>query len=173
MPPKVVHEKKRKYNCVQHSLINNGNIDSKRSRMTKSNDSIISDPTPYSSLWLPPISSLLETPSNSSCSSLASTVLMPSTNSDVISTNISNSSFVDYLYYPYYQTSFNCYVPQPKATIMPMIPYFFHHQQFGIEACMLQLEAQKQQQQQQQQQQKKYFYSQMNGYYNNYYNAFI
>ncbi|KAL4208992.1 hypothetical protein AB4K20DRAFT_1907914 [Rhizopus microsporus] len=26
-----------------------------------------------------------------------------------------------------------------NQTYMPIIPYFFHHKQFGIEACMLQL----------------------------------
>ncbi|CAO3665694.1 unnamed protein product [Rhizopus stolonifer] len=26
-----------------------------------------------------------------------------------------------------------------KDVYMPMVPYFFHHKQFGIEACMLQL----------------------------------
>lgn len=26
---------------------------------------------------------------------------------------------------------------------MPMIPYYFHHKEFGIESCMLQLEGQK------------------------------
>ena len=29
-----------------------------------------------------------------------------------------------------------------KPSTMPMIPYYFHHKDFGIEACMLQLEAQ-------------------------------
>lgn len=29
-----------------------------------------------------------------------------------------------------------------SRTFMPMIPYYYHHKQFGIESCMLQLEAQ-------------------------------
>ncbi|CAO3615216.1 unnamed protein product [Mucor hiemalis] len=32
---------------------------------------------------------------------------------------------------------------QEKVVFMPMIPYYFHHEKFGIEACMLQLEGQK------------------------------
>lgn len=32
---------------------------------------------------------------------------------------------------------------KPKMVFMPMIPYYFHHELFGIEACMLQLEGQK------------------------------
>lgn len=30
-----------------------------------------------------------------------------------------------------------------KQVFMPMIPYYFHHDQFGIESCMLQLEGQR------------------------------
>lgn len=32
---------------------------------------------------------------------------------------------------------------QRRSEFMPMIPYYFHHEKFGIEACMLQLEGQK------------------------------
>lgn len=32
---------------------------------------------------------------------------------------------------------------QRRRVFMPMIPYYFHHEKFGIEACMLQLEGQK------------------------------
>ncbi|KAI9273546.1 hypothetical protein EDC94DRAFT_595203 [Helicostylum pulchrum] len=39
-----------------------------------------------------------------------------------------------------------CYIMEPlctsEKTCMPMIPYYYHHKKFGIEACMLQLEAQ-------------------------------
>lgn len=31
----------------------------------------------------------------------------------------------------------------PRQVFMPMIPYYFHHKNFGIESCMLQLEGQK------------------------------
>lgn len=33
--------------------------------------------------------------------------------------------------------------PSPHQVFMPMIPYYFHHKDFGIESCMLQLEGQK------------------------------
>ncbi|KAG2229524.1 hypothetical protein INT48_008413 [Thamnidium elegans] len=39
-----------------------------------------------------------------------------------------------------------CYIMEPVCVseniYMPVIPYYYHHKQFGIEACMLQLEAQ-------------------------------
>jgi hypothetical protein len=91
----------------------------------------------HTSSWLPPISSLM----------------LPTL-------GISSYSPPTYIKKGYYPEQFNYHeplygyvpqfkqVPQPKPTVMPMIPYFFHHKQFGIQACMLQLEEQRRQQMQ-------------------------
>ncbi|KAG2212742.1 hypothetical protein INT47_000719 [Mucor saturninus] len=102
-----------------YSLINEvtSDISSMSSRTESSGPKT---PTP----WLPPLSSLLinNYPISSAKLHVAAETTPPST------------------------------IPQPAANnkrkthpqvFMPMIPYYFHHKDFGIESCMLQLEGQK------------------------------
>lgn len=41
---------------------------------------------------------------------------------------------------PLYYNQVKSIPPASSVHLLPMIPYFFHHKQFGLEACMNQLE---------------------------------
>lgn len=114
---------------------------------TSSNDSSSVYTGSYAS-WLPPISSLMLPTLGTSSSSPPPPPLY----------NLKE-------YYPeqlHFHQPLYSYIPQfkevpkPKTMnlktmnlkTMPIIPYFFHHKQFGIETCMLQLEEQRAQQMQ-------------------------
>lgn len=55
---------------------------------------------------------------------------LPPISSLLLSSSPTNTFYFERQHLSYYYTS---------QVYMPMIPYFFHHKKFGIEACMLQL----------------------------------
>jgi hypothetical protein len=107
-------------------------------------DSIISSDsssihTGSNSSWLPPISSLMLPTFGASSSSPPLSFIRKDCYPEKLNFHQSLHGYAPLLFTEPLK-------PKPKPTVMPMIPYFFHHKQFGIEACMLQLEEQKRQQ---------------------------